>query len=309
MRFLLKYDAYRSIANKSMKMGMKTRKSTKGTLTETKSSYDADKDNIFRGDNLTKSWGQQCSPSCGCVLRFETRTDKGQRIVNCSYVAKSVVTKIDKENGGRLAPVYSSRKNRPMLQECKCQSLHALAKHITSYLPNKEWNQVQGMNDFTSVRSSIAFRHAVLSEHGLPRTDTHCFDIVEEAFTGLLNGHIPSERRINEPFGKILTAECLQRRPATSHDRVKRNCEHSLPHDDRVETVAGTDQQGIGADSNRVFMSTPKITSELGMFDVETENWLDEENCDRGEATTDSKSNDLDWVSYVDEQYMINDLA
>lgn len=309
MRFLLKHDACRSIAKNLTKMGTKTRKSTKGPVMVTKGSCITEKDIVSTEDKLTKSWGQQCSPSCGCVLRFETITDERQMIVDCRYVAKSVVTKIDKENGGRLTPVYSTRKNKPMLQECKCRSLHALANHVTSYLPSNRWNHVQDMNNFTSNRSSIAFRHAVLSEHGLPRTDTHCFDIVEEAFTGLFNGRIPSKRRINEPFGEILAAEYLQRQPLFPHDRSKRNYEDTPPHDQRLGTIDGAKQQGIGANSNRMFMSTPQTISELGMFDIDTENLLDESQCDRGAATADSESNEFDWVSYVDEQYLVSDLA
>jgi len=253
-------------------------------------------------DNLRQSWGQQCSPTCGCVLRFETKTDEKKKIVDCIYVAKSVVTKIDKENGGRLTPVYSTRKKRPMFQECKCQSLHALAKHVSSYLPNNRWDHIQRMSDFDSIRSSIAFRHAALSEHGLPRTDTHCFDLVEEAFTGLFIGRIPSKRRTNNPFGKILAAECLRRSPAT------RNYQDAL-HIQRIENTDEVDQQGIGADGNHMFMSTHKTISELGMFGIDSENWLDEDDCHNGEAIIDSECNELDWVSYVDEQYMVNDIA
>lgn len=264
--------------------------------------------------NLTKSWGQQCSPSCGCVLRFETKTDERQQIVDCNYVAKSVVTTIDRKNGGRLTPVYTTRMSRPMLQECKCQSLHALAKHVTSYLPNKSWDHVQGMNDFTFTRSSIAFRHAVLSEHGLSRTDTHCFDVVEEAFTGMFNGNVPSKRRINAPFEKILAAECLQRPLVVHYCSTRRNhledaIQTSQPRDQRIENSNDSDHRRLGVDRNRIFMSTPKTMAMLGMFDINTENWLDEDEYDRGETAMDSKIDQFDWVSYVDELHMVDDSA
>jgi len=308
MRFLLKSNSCRSFAKKSTKISTKTRKSTKGSIIGMNSSCDSD---VITDDNLTKSWGQQCSPTCGCVLRFETKTDERQRIVECNYVAKSVVTTVDDKNGGRLTPIYTTRKKRPMLQECKCKSLHALAKHVTSYLPNNSWNHVQCMNDFNFIRSSIAFRHTVLRENGLPRTDTHCFDVVEEAFTGLLNGHIPSKRRINEPLGMLLAADYVRQLPGMYLRMTKRNDEDllhaSLQHVERIEN--GSDQQGIGADSNHVLMSTPKTLSTLGIFGIDGESWLDEETCDKGAATIDSRSNEWDWVSYVDEQHMGNDLA
>lgn len=300
MRFLLKNIACRSFAKESTKLRTKTRKWTKGSLNGINSSYDA---NIIADENLTKSWGQQCSPTCGCVLRFETKTDERQNIIECIYVAKSVVTTVDKKNSGRLKPVYSTRKKRPMFQECKCQTLHALARQVTFYLPNNSWNHVLCMNDFTSIRSSVAFRHTVLSENGLPRRDTHCFDVVEEALTGLLNGRIPSKRRINEPFGILLAAGLRQLHGAKGNyeDVIKTSQTHS-----KILEI-GSEQQGIGADSNFMLMSTPGTLTTLGIFGIGVENWMDEDACDKEADTMNSNSNELDWVSYFDEQNTINE--
>lgn len=298
MRFLLNNLARRSVAIKSTP---KATKLEKQSVTVLKSASGAENNIGNSNDNLTKSWGQRCSPSCGCVLRFETKIDERQRIVDCNYVAKSVVTTINKENGGRLMPVYTTRMNRPMFQECKCQSLHALAKNVTSFLPNKRWDHVQNMNSFTFTRSSIAFRHAVLSEHGLPRTDTNCFDIVEEAFTGMFNGNVPSKRRINAPFGKVLAAECSQRGVVEHHFKKRGNHPDdnilSIPHpcDERTER-------------NHKIMSTSKTMGTLGMFDINAENWSDEDEYEE-EDPVDSNYDNYDWVSYVDEQYMIDDSA
>jgi len=275
---------------------------------------DAENKIVDSTHNLTKSWGQQCSPSCGCVLRFETKTDERQRIVDCNYVAKSVVTTADKKNGGRLRPVYTTRMSRPMFQDCKCQSIHALARHVTSYLPNKRWDHVQGVNDFTFTRSSIAFRHAVLSAHGLPRTDTHCFDVVEEAFTGMFNGNVPSKRRINAPFEKILAADCLQR-PLVTHNcitktnHIKDSLQTSRLRVQRIENNSDLNHWKLGVDSNRIFMSTSKTMATLGMFDINAGNWMDKDEYDRGDNAMDSKIDQLDWVSYVDELHMVDDSA
>lgn len=303
MRFLLNH-ARRSVAIKST---MKTNKSVKVSATALKSTGD-----VQNNHNLTKSWGQQCSPNCGCVLRFETKTN-GHRIVDCNYVAKSVVTTIDKENGGRLTPVYTTRMSKPMFQECKCKSLHALAKNVTSYLPNKRWDHIRGMNDFSFTRSSIAFRHAVLSEHDLPRTDTHCFDIVEEAFTGMFNGNVPSKRRINAPFEKVFAAECLQRPLVVHYCKTKRNYQEDTlqmprPLDLRSENSSGSDHRRLGVDRNRT-MSTPKTIAALGMFDINAENWLDEDEFDNEKTAVHSKNDKFDWVSYVDELHTVNGSA
>jgi hypothetical protein len=310
MRFLLNHHARRSVAIKST---MNTNKSVKVSATASKSPDDTENNIVNTNHNLTKSWGQQCSPNCGCVLRFETKIDERQRIVDCNYVAKSVVTTIDKENGGRLTPVYTTRMSKPMFQECKCKSLHVLAKNVTSYLPNKRWDHVQSMNDFAFMRSSIAFRHAVLSEHDLPRTDTHCFDVVEEAFTGMFNGNVPSKRRINAPFEKVFAAECLQRPLEVHYCKTKRNYQEDTlqmprPRELRTENSSDSDHRRLGVDRNRT-MSTPKTIAALGMFDINAENWLDEDEYDNGETAVHSKNDKFDWVSYVDELHMVNDSA
>lgn len=263
----------RSIAKKSRTNTMKSKELPSTVM---KSSLNTENDIINADHNLIKSWGQQFSPTCGCVLRLETKTDRRQKIVDSSYVAKSVVTTINNENGGRLEPVYSTRKKRPMFQECKCKSLHALAKNVTSYLPNKSWNRVRGITGFTSTRSSIAFRHAVLSEHGLPPNDTHCFDLLEEAFTGLFNGYAPSKRRFDTQFGKILAAESLQRSPIVHYQRTKGDKQGdllhtSLTHNQRIETIDNSVHQSLGADSNRMYMSTPETINTIGMFQNDAE--------------------------------------
>ena len=309
MRFLLnKTNARRSGVLASH---LKTKRPIKESTSIVTGNCDAEND--IPNGNLTRSWGQQCSPSCGCVLRFETKTDERQRIVDCSYVAKSVVTTIDKENGGRLTPVYTTRMSRPMFQECQCESLHSLAKHVTNYLPNKRWDNVQGMNNFTFQRSSIAFRHAVLSEHELPRSHTHCFDVVEEAFTGMLNGNVPSKRRQNAPFEKVLAAECLQQ-PLVHYCKTKMNYvedtgQTTLSRDQINGKHSGSGLGALGVDRNRISMSTPKTMTALGMFDINAENWFDEEDCHRGGTTLDRNDNEFDWVSYVDELYMADDSA
>mmetsp|Transcript_2417 Transcript_2417/g.5250 ORF Transcript_2417/g.5250 Transcript_2417/m.5250 type:complete len:305 (+) Transcript_2417:159-1073(+) len=304
MRFLLN-AARRSVVGKSTLRTNKMANKSVAKPASTKSPY---------AEDVTKSWGQQCSPSCGCVLRFEARVDHSQRIIDCNYVAKSVVATIDQENGGKLRPLYTTRMNRPMLQECKCQSVHALANSVTSYVLNKRWSHIQGMNDFELTRSSVAFRHAVLAENNLPRKDTHCFDVVEEAFTGMINGKVPSKRRIDAPFKKILAAECLQSPSVVHYCQTKKDYVEEKrqlnPLQLHRRRMQGKADARLGVDKNRIFMSTSKTMSTLGMFDINSENWLDEDEYDRGEHTMNGNtSGHFDWVSYVDDLQLVNDSA
>ena len=88
-----------------------------------------------------------------------------------------------------------------------------------------------------------------------------CFDIVEEAFTGMLNGNVPTKRRINAPFEKVLAAESLQR-PLVHYCKTKMNyIETPYP---RNQTKQNTSRSGrLGVDRNSVSMSTPKTVSAL----------------------------------------------
>lgn len=42
---------------------------------------------------ITKLWGQQCSSTCGCVVRFDVKADSRQQIKDISFSSKMVVSK------------------------------------------------------------------------------------------------------------------------------------------------------------------------------------------------------------------------
>lgn len=128
------------------------------------------------------AWGQQCSPTCGCVVRFEQNRDD-----NLNYTAKKVVTSGQK--------VVLTNKGRPMLTECNCSSLHRLSSALVDHYRTRDFKCRRSDLEFQSMRSSKAFRRTVLQSQGLPLTDGHCFDVVEEAWTAFIKGHIPSARR------------------------------------------------------------------------------------------------------------------
>ena len=121
-----------------------------------------------------KTWGQQCSPTCGCTIRFETELDSTNnlRILSAKYHAKSVlmVPQQDKHTGriGPLLPYLTQSENetsrRPILKECSCPTLHNLASKIV-HIPQLTLSQVQNQLGFSGVRLSLSFRYSVLREN------------------------------------------------------------------------------------------------------------------------------------------------
>ena len=130
-------------------------------------------------------WGQQCSPSCGCVIRFQASVDpETRRYESVDYVARQVVT-----HGESGASLLTAR-GRPMIKECTCKTLHHLASVAAHHLQGKTTCQAANMVEFQSTRSSTAFRQVALSTQGLPKADTGCFDVMEEALTAMVKGHM-----------------------------------------------------------------------------------------------------------------------
>ncbi|GKY94376.1 hypothetical protein MPSEU_000403500 [Mayamaea pseudoterrestris] len=171
------------------------------------------------------AWGQQCSPNCGCVLRFEATTCSAtNQIMNASYTAKRVLT--DAHGCVQL----TNRTKRPMMTDCNCDSLHYLAHAVVQeFLLNSTaskkvtWQYIKSQLEFDATRSSPAFAKSVLYAQNLPLTSTGCFDLVEEALTGMLKGYLPKQRRISQnDVSRIMSAEddddeAAQFKPANSH--------------------------------------------------------------------------------------------
>jgi len=172
------------------------------------------------GVSSSKTWGQQCSPRCGCVVRFECELNESNKIVSSKYNAKTVMTKSDQVNGGKLQPIltHHSKYPRPMLQNCTCNTLHKLASSISKNINHCSLEEVRNMTEFKGIRSSEAFRHAALHNNNLSTTDTHCFDVVEEAFTAMVRGNMLSARRkenielISDDFKKSKILEYNQQK-------------------------------------------------------------------------------------------------
>ena len=105
-----------------------------------------------------KAWGQQCSPNCGCVVRFEAAEQRNSSADSChvTYTAKQVVSR---PKGGSRQVVLTS-KGRPMLQECSCSNLHQLASTMAEYYNERgaDLRQMRSDLEFQSLRSSRAFQ-------------------------------------------------------------------------------------------------------------------------------------------------------
>jgi hypothetical protein len=240
--------------------------------------------------DVSKAWGQQCSQDCGCAVRFEIQIDPSSRkILGASYQAKTVIATPNKE--GRLEPVYTTRTGRPMFKSCSCQTIHHLANKITNYLPDQTLDQARSTIEYSTSRSSSAFRHAVLADNGLPRTDTHCFDLVEEAFTAMIKGHMPKKRKSGENFKTILMQGLAEEHPAA---------------DGSIGSEPQNTNQTYGIDGSELSMATSRNTSVLHMFDINAESWEYEQQQNHQflEKQRNQKSHrSFDWVSYVDELY------
>lgn len=209
------------------------------------------------------AWGQQCSQTCGCVVRFE-QSHKD----SLNYAAKKVVTSGQK--------VVLTNKGRPMLTDCTCSSLHRLSNALVDHYKTRDFNCRRSDLEFQSMRSSKAFRRTVLQSQGLPLTDEHCFDVVEEAWTAFIKGHIPSARREGPvlPLVKELEAEQKEEYvPEKHHPVLPFSTEH---YDD---------------DAQQYKLA---ISSTLRMFDWNQE----QEQIALGTARRSAPS---DWQSYVDQ--------
>ena len=187
MRFLLHRSA-RTVLPK----GQNAKKAAEGgkaatSLIGTKSGGDTNHVNNEMSVDRHVQWGQQCSPNCGCVVRFQATVDpETKRYETIDYVARKVVTC---HPSGRGATLQTAR-GRPMLKDCQCGTLHHLATEASHHLQGKTTSQALNMLEFHSTRSSTSFRKAALATQGLPSSDTGCYDVMEEALTAMVKGHM-----------------------------------------------------------------------------------------------------------------------
>lgn len=172
----------------------------------------------------TRAWGQRCSENdCGCVVRFETEIDpRTDVVVDCVVRTRALV-----RDAVSNEPARTPRSGRPVLRACRCDTLNALGARVADWTVGKSWSaDVRSATEFAGTRSSAAFRHVVLRTldddeeeerrrrrrtrfpFSTPATEPHrdetrdptmrrerCYDLVEEAFTAMVRGHMPAPRR------------------------------------------------------------------------------------------------------------------
>ena len=164
-------------------------------------------------DDETKkvAWGQQCSETCACVVRFEAKlsNDGKGTLEQVSYHARKLVTSQQQQ-------VQLTTQGRPMLQECNCQSLHQLSQTtIQTMMKQRTLQNFKSSSlAFQATRSSPAFCRSVLRAQGLPETHSHCLDVVEEAITALCKGYLPAPR--STPVQPAVLSYGIPRRSTTT---------------------------------------------------------------------------------------------
>ena len=127
------------------------------------------------------------------MLRFELQLSNNhispelsttETVASATYHAKRVmVTKsttnqqqqAEIDNTTLLRPLltseHASKPQRPILTTCTCNTLHELAQQVVNHLPGKTLQQLRNeteLNGVVGTRTSMAFRHTVLSENILP---------------------------------------------------------------------------------------------------------------------------------------------
>jgi hypothetical protein len=233
-------------------------------------------------------WGQQCSPTCGCVLRFQaTVNSASQTYDEVGYAAKQVVTH---PQGGGGATMLTAR-GRPMMKDCQCSSLHHLATEVTTNLQGKSVSSAKNMIEFHATRSSTAFRQTALDVQGLPSSDTGCFDVVEEALTAMVKGHMP-------PFRQAVSVSSSDTASVTS----LKGRGHHHHHWRREEDEADNDLDFRKFWKDYEMQSLPGTMSTLAMLDMSMNLIATKDAKDETELSA-LPSLPQDWESYVDRLY------
>lgn len=145
----------------------------------------------------SKAWGQQCSPNCGCILRFEANLSDPPSKLSTSPIVVSASFHTKRVIGTRAAfserhsfatpegssalyeaqfkPLLTSENtsnnvaSRPILTPCTCPTLHHLAQRVVNNIPGKSIDQLRNEIDAAAGvggggRTSIPFRYTVLKE-------------------------------------------------------------------------------------------------------------------------------------------------
>jgi len=142
-------------------------------------------------------WGQKCSKSCGCAVRFEVDVNDSDTVVRARYTAKTLVSSSKKTKGKfeeNIIPTVTS-KGRPIMTKCQCGTLRTLSEKVSSIVVGQKLRVLKNSVEFSGPRSPLSFRHTVLRLMGVSSADGHCLDLVEEAFAAMVVGRMIPPRK------------------------------------------------------------------------------------------------------------------
>lgn len=133
--------------------------------------------------------------------------------------------------------------------------------------------------EFQSIRSSRAFQRSVLRSQGLPLQDSHCFDLVEEAWTAMVKGRMPRARVEEAPV--IIDEEVEDYDYPSSEEPI---FAFNADNEDHYNYQVHSNWSGT-------------ISSTLRMFDLNQQRQNEEEE----RLAEANRQKQLDWQAYVDE--------
>jgi hypothetical protein len=112
-----------------------------------------------------KTWGQQCSPNCGCVVRFEVFIDstENNQIKEVKYVAKRILTRtlVNKDNSTfHLQPIRTYGRDQVLVKDCDCKTLLSLSKTIVNNINKFTLDQAQNQLEYEGKYQSYC-RHGL----------------------------------------------------------------------------------------------------------------------------------------------------
>jgi len=268
-----------------------------------------------------KTRGLQCSPTCGCVVRFEAEEalssakmdgTSSTSSYHLTYMAKNVVsvTHTTGPHAGTRRALLTA-KGRPMLQECTCTSLHSLASALVDYYNQHHrrngnggrmvWEKLRADLEFESLRSSRAFQQSVLRAQGLGPQAAPCFDVVEEAWTAMVKGHLLQSR-------SRAVGDCNGGKRSVLPS-LTTTTEEEMEHPDFLTpspVLSWVDEDYDERQQKKEkFTTTLSMSSTLDMFDRNQQLLQQQQQVQKKRRRTmDGLSNPpSDWLSYVDELY------
>jgi hypothetical protein len=109
-----------------------------------------------------KTWGQQCSPNCGCVIRFEASVDSKDKnqITDVKYVAKRILTRTlvsEDTSTIHLQPIRTYNRDKVLIKDCDCKTLHSLSQTIVKNLNKLTLDQAQNQLEYEGKYDSRFF--------------------------------------------------------------------------------------------------------------------------------------------------------